>query len=97
MTQKSTRALTQRGGSLSHELLQLPVVAGILKRDVPHAYTCMMLSLQSPGEEVSVKLVDPAGADVVAAGSLDAVEARLREVWHLGPRMAGGGGGGVQV
>jgi hypothetical protein len=47
MTQKSTRALTQRGGSLSHELLQLPVVAGILKRDVPHAYTCMMLSLQS--------------------------------------------------
>ena len=47
MTQTSTRALTQRGGSLSHELLQLPVVAGILKRDAPQAYTCMMLSLQS--------------------------------------------------
>ena len=60
-------------------------------------YAAMMLSLQSPGEEVSVKLVDPAGADVVAAGSLDAVEARLREEWHLGPRVAGGGGGGVQV
>ena len=45
------------------------------------------------GKEITVVLEDAAGRTVVAAGGLDAVEAYLREQWHLGPLVAAGGGG----
>jgi hypothetical protein len=43
----SSLSMTQRVVRLEDELLQLPRFAADLKRDMPHAYNCMMLSMQS--------------------------------------------------
>lgn len=39
--------MTRRVERLEDQLLQLPPVSADVKRDMPHAYNCMMLSLQS--------------------------------------------------
>jgi hypothetical protein len=45
--ERSNTVPMPREGAITNRLLQLPAIAGVLKRDMPQAHACMMLALQS--------------------------------------------------